>query len=493
MWRRITLKTRIFTILIALLVISFIGGGTMVWYTYRMETLLTGIINKHLASYEAAEKLETALVNQKGFVSYYFMDGDADWLRQLGEYRQIFKERLIEAQRLAENGQQQGTLLQIEKEYNRYIAIKDKVIDHYRAGRIREGAHLHQTVRDSFFSILELCEEYKKIHKNMVMQVQENSHSHAQHLRFTAAGAVGVSFLLVAGLVFFLINQILGPIHRLAMDANRESKNPQKNQQDDDINSLHKSVHGLLEDVDSTRQELEKSREHLVQSEKLALVGKLAAGMAHSLRNPFTSVKMRLFSLNRTLELSESQKDDFNVISDEIRHIDTIVQNFLEFSRPPKLQMQNISPSTVVDQALQLLTHRLKSYRVDISVDRPHPLPFLFIDAEQLKEVLVNIIINACEAMINGGHIVIRECIETHPTEGEAAVINLTDNGPGIPNEFIEKIFNPFFTTKEEGTGLGLSIAVRIIEEHHGSLEVESSPGNGTTFRILLPLESATS
>ena len=490
MWQRISLRARLFSILATLLLISFTGAGIMLWYTYSMEELLTSIIHKHLASYEAAEKLETALVNQKGFVSYYFMDGNADWLRQLGEYRQIFKERLLEARKLAENGLQQSTLLKIEQEYNRYVAEKDEVINHYRQGRTQKGAQLHESVRASFFTILDLCEDYKEIHKKRVMQAKKKSHTRAYHLRIIAAMAVGISGLLVAGLIFFLINQILSPVRQLAREANR---NAPKNRTANDIKSLHHSVHGLLEDVDTTRQELEKSREHLLQSEKLALVGKLAAGMAHSIRNPFTSVKMRLFSLSRTLKLNDTQQDDLDVISDEIRHIDTIVQNFLEFSRPPRLQVQHISPSTAVDQALQLLTHRLKSYKVDVSLHRNESTPAILIDPEQLKEVLVNLIVNACEAMSHGGSITIRESVDTITGLGNSARIEVSDNGPGIAEEITEKIFQPFFTTKEEGTGLGLSIAARIIEEHGGRLEVDSTQGQGTTFRILLPIERISS
>jgi signal transduction histidine kinase len=107
---------------------------------------------------------------------------------------------------------------------------------------------------------------------------------------------------------------------------------------------LSLSVRGLIEDVDTTHSELEKSREHLFHSEKMAMVGKLAAGMAHSIRNPFTSVKMRLFSLSRSSNLSDTQKDDIHVISEEIRHIDTIVQNFLEFSRPPQIKNAKNQP-----------------------------------------------------------------------------------------------------------------------------------------------------
>jgi signal transduction histidine kinase len=351
-----------------------------------------------------------------------------------------------------------------------------------------EGLELHKQVRGSFLVILNLCEQYKENHKEKIIQVREKTEYQARQLRIVAAAAAGASFMLALGLIFFLINQILGPVYRLAEEAGgRASGSSEKNE----ITSLHRSVKGLLEDVDSTRHELEKSREHLQQTEKLALVGKLAAGMAHSIRNPFTSVKMRLFSLSRALELTDTQKDDLAVISDEIRHIDTIVQNFLEFSRPPRLQIQQISPSVVVDQALQLLVHRLNSYAVRITLHRETQLPKILIDPEQLKEVLVNIIVNACEAMDSGGKIIIREKVDNVPGLGNVAMIKLSDNGPGIPEAIREKVFQPFFTTKEEGTGLGLSIASRIIEEHRGRLEVDSPEGQGTTFRILLPIEEA--
>ena len=245
----------------------------------------------------------------------------------------------------------------------------------------------------------------------------------------------------------------------------------------------------MIRDVDDSQIELKKSQQHLVEAEKMALVGKLAAGMAHSIRNPFTSVKMRLFSLNRSLELNETQQEDLNVISEEIRHIDTIVQNFLEFSRPPRLNMQRVSPSTVVDSTIQLLSHRLKSYKVSLTIDRGKPLPPVRIDPDQLKEVFVNLIINACEAMESGGYIVITEKETISKNGNRAVVIQVTDDGPGVPKDFQDKILQPFFTTKEEGTGLGLSIVKRIIEEHNGSLDLISKEGDGTTFIITLSIK----
>jgi len=286
----------------------------------------------------------------------------------------------------------------------------------------------------------------------------------------------------------FLVKQVSGPVRRIALEFDREDE---FNDSKDEVKALSRSVRGLISDIGQKQNELEKSREHLLQAEKMALVGKLAAGVAHSIRNPLTSVKMRLFSLGRTLDLPPAQKEDFEVISEEIGHIDTIVQNFIEFSRPPKLKMQKVSPSELVDQVLQLVDHRLESHNVAIEINRERWLPEIQADPEQLKEVLVNIIVNACEAIGYGVSIVIHEEESFLEPLGRVVVIRMTDNGPGIPESVKEKVFQPFFTTKEEGSGLGLSIAARIVEEHGGSLELSPKEDEGSTFVISLPIKES--
>jgi signal transduction histidine kinase len=119
------------------------------------------------------------------------------------------------------------------------------------------------------------------------------------------------------------------------------------------------------------------------------------------------------------------------------------------------------------------------------------PLPLVRVDVEQLKEVLANLMVNACEAMAPGGAITIEEEVDLRPQQGHAAVIRVRDNGPGIPAHLLGKIFQPFFSTKEQGTGLGLSIAQRIIADHGGHLEVESSEGQGAVFTITLPTQES--
>jgi signal transduction histidine kinase len=485
MWKPVSLRTRVYAILSTLVVITFMGSMVMVWYTFRMEEILTSITEKHLLTFQTAESLETALVNQKGFVSYFFLDGDPEWLRQLGEYRQIFKERLNAARHLADTDIQMEAIDRIDHEYSAYISAKDRVIAYYKDGDKENGFKLHKEVRYLFFTILDLCEQYKEMQVDRIHKATEDGHAQAGKLRYISVAVSIFVVILAIILIYFFIQHILEPLRKLAGEASRMGTFTASQ---NEIKSLSHSVRDLIEDVDQTHTELQKSRETLLQSEKMALVGKLAAGMAHSIRNPFTSVKMRMFSLGRTLKLTETQKDDLDVISQEIRHIDTIVQNFLEFSRPPKLKMQQVSPSVIVDLVIQLLEHRLISYEVRIEVIRKRPLPPIPADPEQLKEVLVNLVVNACEAMKKGGQIVISEEETIERPTGKMVVIRVRDNGPGIPGPLVDKVLQPFFTTKEEGTGLGLSIASRIIEEHGGRLNLTSTEGMGTTFTITLPV-----
>ena len=148
-----------------------------------------------------------------------------------------------------------------------------------------------------------------------------------------------------------------------------------------------------------------------------------------------------------------------------------------------------MSPSEIVDLVLQLLQHRLESYNVTVTVDRREILPEIQVDPEQLKEALVNLLENACEAMEGSGSIVIHEEKGFREPHGPVAVIRITDTGPGIQKPIQDKVFQPFFTSKEEGTGLGLSITSRIMESHGGYLELISEGGKGATFVLTLPLE----
>jgi signal transduction histidine kinase len=485
MWKHLSLRTRILVLLVALVLTTISGGVVTLWHNESMDSLLTSLLDKNVASYNAAEELETALLQQKGFLTYYFLDGNPQWLQEIQKYNRAFEEWLGRARKSAYTEPMRDIVSQIDGEYHRYVVARDQVISLYRAGKREAGARLHWQVRQQYVDILNLCRRYKLIHEYVISRVRTESQARARFINAFALVVIPIVALLGVLLAYILIKQILRPIRQLALETALAKPGMPVS---DEVKALSTQVHSLIEDVDQAQTELERSQEHLLQSGKWAMVGKLAAGVAHSIRNPLTSVNMRLFSLKRSLALSTSQQEDFQVISEEIRHIDTIVRNFLEFSRPPKLKMQRVSPSEVVDMALVLLRHRLESYGVEVQVDRPARLPEIWADPDQLKEVLVNLVLNACEVMVGGGAITIREETAAKSPLGPAAVIRVSDTGPGIPESIQDQVFQPFFSTKEEGTGLGLSIATRIIQDHGGRLELESQENEGATFIITLPL-----
>jgi signal transduction histidine kinase len=470
------------------LVLMTVGGGLVsMLHTFMMDSVVSAIVDSDVEALQAAQELENSLVMQKGYVTYYFQDNDSAWLNELDKYHLVFDTCLRRARNWSQTEEERNILNQIDAQYIRYCQARDKVISLYKEGKKEEGFQFHQSLRNQFFSIIELSKKFKKIFDEHIAEERERISLRAKIVNASALFAIPFAVVLGGFLAYSLVNDILGPIRKLAQG----SDSSQAMGADNEVKALSKRLHSLIEDMDQTRTKLKWSREHLLQAEKWAVVGKLAAGVAHSVRNPLTSVKMRLFSMERSLALSSSQKEDFEVISEEIRHIDTIVNNFLEFSRPPKLKMQEVSPSDSVDMSLQLLKHRLESYDVKVEIRRDDRLPAILADPDQLKEVFVNLVVNACEAMVNGGDIIISEEYLHSIGESESSiVIKLSDNGPGVPSAIQEKLFQPFFSTKEEGTGLGLSIAGRIVEQHGGWIDLESKKGQGATFVITLPVRS---
>ncbi len=487
MLKRLSLRIKIMFAICALVVIAMLGGSTTIWMVHRMNSAVSSVISSKVAALNVSQELESSLAMQRGLLSYYYIDGDSEWLTQLDRHRFEFDNWLKKAREFADSGRERELLNDIESKYIRYSNLRDRVIELYKAGQREEGYALHKEVRSPFYSVRDLCEQFKQDQYERVGSISEGIRLKVAIFDTAASIAMICALGLGIALGALLLSRVLVPIRLLALTAGRDGG--VSLDEPDEVKALGKKIQGLIESVDTTRIELEQSREHLLQSEKLAQIGKLAAGVAHSIRNPLTSVKMRLFTLERTLSLSTAQKEDFEVISEEIRHIDTIVGNFLEFSRPPKLKIQKASPSEVVDMAVQLLRHRIDSYGVTLELIRDRKLPEVDCDPEQLKEVLVNLIVNACEAMGDGGRILITEEEGTTDPTGRVVVIRVSDSGPGIPEAIREKIFEPFYTTKQEGTGLGLSIANRIIREHKGCLSVKCRPRKGAVFTITLPCQ----
>jgi signal transduction histidine kinase len=314
--------------------------------------------------------------------------------------------------------------------------------------------------------------------------MEQQGNRRSATLRTIAYGGIATFVASGSILLFILYRQILEPLRGMIIKTGGDSEEKII----DEVDSLKHSLQSMIRDFDQTTDELARSRRNLLQAERMAVVGELAAGVAHTIRNPFTSIKMRMFSLSRSLELADAQNDDLRVITEEIGRIDKIVQNFLEFARPPKLRLEQVSLQKVVHSVLALLEYRLREYQVDVHYEPCRVLPEVRMDADRIKEALVNLIINGCEATGPGGRIVIEESLAHDEKRGGVAVICVADNGPGIADAIREQVTAPFFTTKDNGSGLGLSIVVRIAKEHGGSFTIHPGADGGATCCLHLPL-----
>jgi two-component system sensor histidine kinase/response regulator len=229
---------------------------------------------------------------------------------------------------------------------------------------------------------------------------------------------------------------------------------------------------------------LRKSEQLRAEAEKLASIGRLAAGVAHEINNPLTGVLTFAHLLRQKGNIDEQGKQDLDLIINETTRVSEIVGNLLDFARERPATRQPLSINDVVCQTLRLIRSQKRLQQITIHEDLKPDLPQVSGDENQLKQVLLNLALNACEAMPDGG--TLRICTLTR--DGKV-LVRFTDTGHGIKKEHLDRIFEPFFSTKEvgKGTGLGLSVSYGIIQQHGGSMEVDSAEGKGTTFTIVLP------
>lgn len=239
------------------------------------------------------------------------------------------------------------------------------------------------------------------------------------------------------------------------------------------------------------RTKLVHSQNLLERQEKLATLGTLAAGIAHEIRNPLTSLKARLYTLEKHLLVVPAARKDTDIISAEISRLERIVQEVLNFARPSDPKPETIAAETLLREVQGLMSPNMESRGVQLMVESGPEL-FLRADSSHLKQVLINLVRNAADAIDGAGTVTLRMRATRIPLNGsetDVVILEVSDTGKGIPPEIEKRLFDPFFSTKETGTGLGLTIAARIVEKHGGLLQYQTRPGHGTTFGVVLPRE----
>jgi two-component system sensor histidine kinase AtoS len=253
-------------------------------------------------------------------------------------------------------------------------------------------------------------------------------------------------------------------------------------------------VIGVFRDLTRVRQ----LEDRLRRSDRLAAVGQLAAGLAHEIKNPLTSLLTFSRHLSRRFEDPEFRQKFQAVVPRELERINTIVERLLELARPAPLTFRPVRLPALLERVLELYGERLEAQSVRVTRAWGRDVPAVWADQEALYRALVNLVTNALDAMPRGGRLTLRvgwseaEVLGVPRAGGRRVAVEIEDTGAGIDPKDLDRVFNPFFSTKEGGTGLGLALTQKIVEDHGGSIDVRSAPGAGAAFRLVLPLMPAT-
>lgn len=253
----------------------------------------------------------------------------------------------------------------------------------------------------------------------------------------------------------------------------------------DEVGMLASSLNSMLAELQRTRRELDTCHFDAMQRvEKMATIGELAAAVAHEIKNPLAGISGAIQVLAEDFPPGDPRRGIIVDVLNEIDRLDKAVRDLLSFARPPEPHFVRVSITPVIERAVRLVAAQAKKQGVRINMMTAEDTETFRLDPELMQQVFLNMFMNALHSMPGGGALTISSFIR----DGVGEVV-VSDTGEGIPQEEIKNIFKPFFTTKHTGTGLGLAISKKLVEKHGGEITVESRPGFGSTFRVLLPLE----
>jgi signal transduction histidine kinase len=491
---KVALFQRVCATLVAILLLAVISSGVGLFSAWRSEQLFRRLARQNLEQARAIYELETALLEQGFSTSLYLMGGKAEWLDELRRKRPDFDAWLGKAGRMGLDADEQELISRIGVAFAEYDAKSREVISVY-AGQDPERARklwLDETVT-YYDRVYDLCEGLSMANTRDIEQAIA-----AQSMQMKRVNLWVIVFLcvlagLILGLTLSLSYGVFRPLRHLVDSL---GKGPAVEEPSissvQEIRSLGSYIDKLRQEVAEVGSHLSLSQKRLLDAEKLASVGRLAASVAHEIRSPLTSLRLRIFSMQKALGDTHGQTD-FELISEEITRLDGIVRDFLEFAKPHPLALQRCNVRLLLGKTIELLAYKLQATGVTVQCDNDGAVPEVLADPQQLKQVFVNVVNNAIEALHAGGTIQIAVRSGAAANSSRVVQVLVRDNGPGIPREFQDSIFEPFFGTKAEGTGLGLWIARRIMTEHGGGIDLEQSAPGGTTFSLWLPAAEGSS
>jgi signal transduction histidine kinase len=459
-----------------------------IWSVNRLQADGSHLLTREFSRLQAIQELETDL-RQLRFDSFLaLMEPVPARTRLVEEDQGRLEADLSRARREARNQRESALLARVSAGYERY---REELA---QAGHNRPPLQGPDLARwddvHPIRHILAPCEELIEANRETMNQMSQDSQvlSRRTSIALTLLGILGPASGLAAG---YAVARGLG--HSIArLRVRLQDVHAHLDQEalqvavtgEGDMAFLNQQVDRLVQRVRNILSELDRKRQEALRAEQLAAVGQLAASIAHEIRNPLTGIKM-IIDVARQDENHGLTDEDLQVIHSEVDRIERKVQGLLDQARPPAASRSLVDLREIIQQALRLIQTRLDQQQVAAHLDLPESPLKLEVDPDQFTGVLVNLFLNALDAMPRGG----RLTVELQP--GEEISLSISDTGTGVPPSVASRLFTPFTSTKPTGTGLGLSTSRRVVEEHGGTLVAGNLPEGGARFTIRLPGEGS--
>lgn len=458
------------------------------WYLNHLQANLADILTQNVSSMRAAQQLE---IQARGLRFHCFLcliDPDPSLQGKIQEDQDAFEKWLVQAERSAYTPGERVQVQAIREGYDQYRAEFVRLRARFKNGsspyRFRELAEMHP-IRH----VTEPCQTYLRMNESMMEQSAQESTRLTKRLHLTMLllalggplGGLLSGYGIARGLsrsLYRLSVHVQDMAQHLDRDVAAVQLTPEG-----DLHLLEKQLHHVVARVAEVAQRLQQQQNEMLRAQQLAAVGQLAASVAHEVRNPLTSIKLIVEAALRDFKPKPLTADTLRVVRGEVRRLEKTVQSFLDFARPPALQRRRRDLRAIVAGAVELVRARARQQKIDIELFVPEEPMLAEADEDQICTVLVNLFVNALDAMPDGGRLGIR--LEGTPADGIR--LTVSDTGQGIRPEMMDHLFTPFTSSKPTGSGLGLSISRRVIEEHGGSISAGNRPEGGARFSFTLP------
>lgn len=478
-------------------------GVVSAWYVHRLQKQNSELLARDVASMLAAEDLEIKMREVRSCVSCFLREGRPDYLHQIPPLRVATKQLVGTAKESATTAHEIELISQIERGRTRFFAELDDRTKSKSEVRARLTALMNDHRMEE--EIFDPARAYVDFHRQVVAHSSEQSQIMADRmgLGLLLLGLCGSAAGLLAGFgiaraISRSIVQLSVPVHGAAGKLN-EVVGPITLSAGGGFEELEDALQNMADHIGTVVERLEQREREVLRGEQLAAVGQLAAGIAHELRNPLMAINILVQAAAEREDGSGLRGRDLAVVEEEIGRLDSSIQSLLDFARPPRPAKALVDVRQLVNQTLDLVSARAEQQRVAIRREAPQPPAFVEIDGGQIRQVLLNLLLNSLDAMPGGGNLRVQirsaphsvahsaDTAELAPPESPGYLIQIADSGCGLPEDLGDRIFEPFVSTKETGTGLGLPICRRIIAEHSGWIGAENHPAGGAIFSIWLP------